>query len=113
MSTSAGDSLGAAAEEAAKLADALGQWLAERSTRPGGLFDLSAVAAHIATGSAECRLCPICQMIGVLRSGSPELARHLDEAMGSLLHVLRLGIEAAERQRGGRPETGFETIHID
>ncbi|MGQ0632654.1 MAG: hypothetical protein ACT4P1_16685 [Sporichthyaceae bacterium] len=113
MSASAGDSLGAAAEEAAKLADALGHWLAERSTRPGGLFDLSAIGTHIATGSAECRLCPICQLIGVLRSGSPELARHVDDAVGSLLHVLRLGVEAAERARGERPQTGFETIHID
>ncbi|MGQ0623156.1 MAG: hypothetical protein ACT4PP_00635 [Sporichthyaceae bacterium] len=112
MSTSAGDSLGAAAEEAAKLADALGQWLAERSSRPGGLFDLSAVSTHMATGSAQCRLCPICQLIALLRSGSPELTGHLDEAIGSLLHAIRLAVEAAERARSSRRGSDLETIHI-
>ena len=31
------------------------------------------VNEHIATGSADCRYCPVCQVIHVVRSTSPEV----------------------------------------
>lgn len=107
------DPIGAAAEEAARLVDALGQWLAARSARTGGPVDVGGLKDHIATGSAECRICPLCQLISLARNSSPELARHLDEALESLLALARVALDGVERQRSGnRPTTGFTTIDI-
>lgn len=107
------DPIGAAAEEAARLVDALGQWLAARSARTGGPVEAGGLNAHLATGSAECRICPLCQLISLARNSSPELSRHLDEAMESLLALARVALDGFERQRAGnRPSTEFETITI-
>lgn len=107
------DPFGAAAEEAARLVDALGQWLAARAARGTGPIDLDTVDAHIATGSAECRLCPLCQLIALARAASPELSRHLDAAVESLLALARVALDGVDRQRAGKRETAeFETIDI-
>jgi hypothetical protein len=108
------DPFGAAAEEAARLVDALGQWLAARAaTRPGGPVDLGYLDAHIATGAAECKLCPLCQVISLLRTSSPELAHRLDEAMEALLALARVALDGVERSRADKPaDSGFETIDI-
>jgi hypothetical protein len=108
------DPFGAAAEEAAKLVDALGQWLAARAaTRPSGPVDLGYLNTHIATGSAECKLCPLCQVISLLRTSSPELAHRLDEAVEALLALARVALDGVERQRQSKPTaSGFETIDI-
>lgn len=104
------DPVGAAADEAARLVDALGQWLAARSGRAA---DGGGLSAHLATGSPECRVCPLCQVISLLRNGSPELARHLDEGVESLLALARVALDGFERQRTPHPPTsGFETIDI-
>ena len=57
---------GSLADEAGKLFEAVQEWLAERS---GGAGE------RIATGSAECQLCPICRLIGLLRATNPEVVR--------------------------------------
>jgi hypothetical protein len=108
------DPFGAAAEEAARLVDALGQWLAARSAaRPSGPVDLGYLNTHVATGSAECKLCPLCQLISLLRTSSPELAHRMDEAMEALLALARVALDGVERQRAAKPTaTGFETIDI-
>ena len=108
------DPFGAAAEEAAKLVDALGQWLAARAAaRPSDPVDLGYLNPHIATGSAECKLCPLCQVISLLRTSSPELAHRLDEAVEALLSLARVALDGVEKQRAAKPaSTGFETIHI-
>ena len=113
--TSGADSFGAAAEEAARLVDALGQWLAARSApRTGGPVDLGYLDTHIATGSAECTLCPLCQLIALGRQASPELAHRLDEAMQAFLTLARTALDGLERQRASEPApSGFETIHIN
>lgn len=84
------EELGSAAEEAAKLFEALGEWASTRA---------SAASGHIATGSPECSLCPICQAIRALRLARPEVMHHLGEVVGSLVAGVRAAIEAAERQR--------------
>lgn len=110
----AGDPVGGAAEEAARLVDALGQWLAARSARAGGPVDLGGLNGHLATGSAECRICPLCRLISLARNSSPELAGHLDQAMESLLALARVALDGFERHRSGdRPPPGFETIDIN
>jgi hypothetical protein len=108
------DPYGAAAEEAARLVDALGQWLAARaSARPTGGVDLGYLNTHIATGAAECKLCPLCQLISLARQGSPELAHRLDEAVEALLALARMALDGVERGRAEKPAgSGFETINI-
>lgn len=107
------DPFGAAAEEAARLVDALGQWLGARSaTRSGGL-DLGYLNTHIATGAAECKLCPLCQLISLARQSSPELGQRLEEAMEAVLALARTAFDGLERQRAAKPEgPAFETIKI-
>lgn len=108
------DPIGGAAEEAARLVDALGQWLAARSARSGGPVDLGSCGGQIATGSAQCRICPLCQLISLARTSSPELSRHLDDALQSLLALARVALDGVERQRAGnRPSAEFETIKIN
>lgn len=100
---SAAPGFSAAAEEATRLVDALGEWLASRA---GGL------GAHLATGASDCRVCPLCQLIGLLRQSRPDIVAHLDDAAGSLLAALRLALDGAEgRRASGRP-AGFENIDI-
>jgi hypothetical protein len=91
-----------AAEEATRLVDALGEWVASRA---GGL------GAHLGAGASECRICPLCQLIGLLRQNRPDIVEHLDAAAGSLLAALRLALDGAETRRAAaRP--GFENIDI-
>lgn len=108
------DAFGSAAEEAARLVDALGQWLAARSaSRPGVPIDLDDLNAHLATGSAECLLCPLCRLISLARQSSPELAQRLDEAMEAVAALVRAAVDGLERHRAGKPTgSGFETIDI-
>ena len=97
------DGLGTAAEEAARLFEAVQEW-AQRNS--GSLSD------HIATGGPDCRLCPVCQLIGLLRETRPEVAQHLTEAAGSLLAALRAAVAAHEREWSRRASQGVERIDI-
>ncbi len=115
MSATAGaPGFAASAEEASRLVDALGEWLAARAGtgNTGGLGSLSGLSAHFANGSSECRLCPVCQLIGVLRQSRPEVVGHLDDAASSLISALRLVLDGADRGRGATGRAGFEHIDI-
>jgi hypothetical protein len=85
----AGESLGSAAEEARKLLAAL-QDFTRRTT-----------GEHIATGGPECRLCPLCQLISVVRDTRPEVAEHLGSAAASLLSALRAALQQGQEDRPG------------
>ena len=103
------EALGNAAQEASRLADALGEWLSSHALEGGPTWTRSGEEA-IATGAAECRLCPVCRLIALARTTSPEVVAHLDEALRAL--------SAAFKCAGGRPnangtESGFETIVIN
>ena len=74
--------VGSAAEEAARLFTALEEWARSRA---GSFVD----DEHLATGSAECRVCPVCQAIGALRHVRPEAVEHLLDATASLVAALR------------------------
>jgi hypothetical protein len=90
--------VGSAAEEAARLIAALQEWAGRA---------MSAVDGHIATGSEECRLCPICQGISLLRTANPEAFGHLSDAAASLTAALRAAL--ADYGRSERPPVQ----HID
>jgi hypothetical protein len=96
------DAAGSVAEEASRLFEAVQEW-ARRS---------SGSSERIATGSAECQLCPVCQLIGVLRTARPEVAGHLAEAAGSLLEAVRAAIAAHEHDWSSRRGRPVERIDI-
>ena len=99
-----GEDLGTVAEEAAKLFGALGDWAKDQARQQGGewatgvsgLAEHAATAArqvhdhlgeNIANGSPECRYCPVCRTIHVVRQMSPEVRAHLTTAATSLLQA--------------------------
>lgn len=92
---------GPVVEEAARLAEALQAWL--------GAASASVPLAH---DDAECRLCPLCQAIRVVRGVRPEVAHHLAAAATELAAALRAAAPApapAGEQRTNR----VERIEID
>jgi hypothetical protein len=93
--TDAGDAhdVGSLGEETARLLGALSGWAREHAGDAGeGLSGLAAQAAasahdlneHLATGSAECTVCPVCRTVHAVRQLSPEVTSHLTSAMASL-----------------------------
>ena len=87
------------ADEAAKLVEALEQWVRARSTATGAAAS-AAFTEHLATGSAECTLCPFCQLLRLLRGSRPEVFGHLLEATTELTAALRAAVADADRPRG-------------
>ena len=88
-----GQEVGALAEEAVKLFVALSGWAREHSGVAGeeasGLASDAASAVHgvdehLATGSAECAVCPVCRTVHAVRLLSPEVKAHLTTAAASL-----------------------------
>lgn len=101
---SARPEVGSAAEEAVRLFAVVEQWA---RTRAAGLVD----DEHLATGSTECLVCPLCQAIGAARNVRPETVEHLLDAAASFVAALRASVAqpaGAERERRG---PGVE--HID
>jgi hypothetical protein len=88
--------VGSVGEEAAKLLGALSDWAKDQGTDYAGSAEGAAGAfahtvrdinEHIATGSQDCRYCPVCQVIHVVRQTSPEVRSHLAVAASSLMHA--------------------------
>lgn len=75
------------AEEAARLAEALTQWLSN-----------SSAGLPLAHDGPECRLCPLCQLLSLVRTARPEVFEHLARAGAELVAALRVGVEGHERQ---------------
>ncbi|NPC43548.1 hypothetical protein [Nocardioides sp. zg-1230] len=85
--------VGSLGEEAARLFGALSGWARDHAAEAGdGLSGLAAQAAtsahdldeHLATGAAECTVCPLCRAISAVRQVSPEVTAHLSAAASSL-----------------------------
>jgi hypothetical protein len=98
------ETLGSPSEEAAKLFEALSGWAASHT---------ATASEHIATGSPECLLCPVCQTIRALRQARPELIGHLGDAVGAFVAAVRSAIEAGERQRPPGEGRSARVEHID
>lgn len=91
-----GEPIGSVGEEAAKLFAALSGWARDQGTDYAGSAAGAAAAMsdtmqsindHIATGSEDCRYCPVCQVIHAVRTTSPEVKAHLAVAASSLMHA--------------------------
>ncbi|ROR90459.1 hypothetical protein [Nocardioides aurantiacus] len=95
----AGEPVGSVGEEAAKLFGALSDWARDQGAdHLGGLGGVAGMGQgigaaarsaeeHLATGGADCRWCPVCQLISVVRQTSPEVRSHLTAAAGSLVQA--------------------------
>lgn len=122
---------GTVGEEAAKLFEALGAWArgaaagrgAPDGERPGAggwsPADLEAmlrqltdhVNAGVSDGSPACRLCPVCQLIAVLRQTRPETFAHLLDASAALTAALRSVVDASGGGNGRA--SGVQKIDLD
>lgn len=94
-----GESVGSAAEEAAKLFAAVQDWARQR-------FDHE----HLATGSAECQVCPVCQTVAALRQVRPETVEHLMDAAASVVAALKSAVGTPPATSGPAPS---RVQHID
>ena len=111
--------VGSLGEEAAKLLGALSDWARDQgtdyagsATGAAGAFTqaLHEIDEHVATGSADCRYCPVCKVIHVVRQTSPEVRTHLTMAAGSLMNAAA-GLLATQAQGNARPRV--EKIDLD
>ena len=102
--------VGSVGDEAAKLLGALSDWARDQGTDYAGSAAGAAgrfangvkdVSEHIATGSEDCRYCPVCQVIHVVRQTSPEVRAHLSLAASSLMHAVAglLATPAGDQQK--------------
>ena len=116
------NSVGSVAEEAAKLLGALQGWARENGSdyanaataaAGGAAATASSINEHIATGSAECKFCPICQVVSAVRATSPEVKQHLSTAAASLLQATAalMATHPAARQ-GPEGQEPIEKIDI-
>jgi hypothetical protein len=109
--------VGTIGEEAAKLLQALQDWAKESGgdyagatseAVSGAASTLRDINEHIATGSDDCRYCPICQAISLVRSTSPEVRQHLSSAASSLLQaaagLLATPVPSPDAKRNGPVE---------
>jgi hypothetical protein len=118
--TDAGDAhdVGSLGEETAKLLGALSGWAREHAGDASeGLSGLAAQAAasahdlneHLATGAAECTVCPVCRTVHAVRQLSPEVTTHLTSAMASLAQAAAAVMETTHP----RTAEGGDVEHID
>lgn len=99
---------GSAAEEAARLFAALEQWARERA---GALREGAPLGPeHLATGSASCQVCPLCQAVTALRAVRPETVEHLLDAAASLVAALRTTVATPAPGAGSR--SGVQHIQV-
>lgn len=88
------------AEEAARLAEALAGWVA------GGL------AASGVGESAECRMCPFCQLLRLAQGSNPEVFEHISDATASLVAAVRAAIESSQSSWANGHRPASERIDI-
>lgn len=111
--------VGSVAEEAAALFQALsglarqqgGQYAAAASDAADAAARAAHdVNAHIATGSQECTWCPVCQVIHVVRSTSPEVKAQLMVAAQALVQAAAGALGTDVPDSSGAP---VEKIDLD
>jgi len=92
--------VGPLSEEATRLVEALSEWAR------GRLGPQAASVGH----AAECTLCPICQLLSVVRQAKPETFAHLLDASAALTAALRSVVEVHATHPGAG---GMERIDLD
>ena len=115
--------VGTVAEETAKLLGALSGWAKDHGPDLGaGVGDLAAGAAaalqdansHFATGGEDCKYCPVCRVVHMVREFNPEARTHLALAAANLAQAAAavLASAAPDEQREARKEP-VEKIDLD
>ena len=113
------EEIGSVAEEATKLLGAVADWARDHGSDLGAgvaaLADQAAASAHeinahIATDDPECRYCPVCRTVHVVRSASPEVRAQLTTAASSFLQAAA-GLLAAGQ--GGSAKPSVQRIDLD
>jgi hypothetical protein len=118
-----GNEVGSLGDEAARLFAAAADW-ARQHTGDSGTASASSTPRfgdwlgqeHIATGAPECRWCPICQAIGLLRTTSPDVKEHVASLVVVARQILDSVAEAVVDDGAGakpRPEAKPDVEHID
>jgi len=92
--------VGSLGEEAARLLGTLADWARD-------LDD------HIATGDPECKYCPVCRGVHVVRQASPEVRAHLATAATSFLQAAAGMLAAATPADPGQDPARPSVQHID
>lgn len=118
--------VGSLAEEATKLLGAINDWAREHGSGLGesvsGMSDRATdqataaahdLNAHLATGAAECTVCPICRTVHAARHLSPEVKNHLASAAASLMHAAAGILATAVPPTDPASGTGVEHIDLD
>lgn len=117
-----GEPVGSVGEEAAKLFGALSDWAREQGSESidnaaGAAHHLAQavgeVGEHVATGGEDCRYCPLCQAIHVVRQTSPEVRAHLAQAASSLMQAASGLLATRPGHPAGRATAGVEKIDLD
>lgn len=107
--------VGTLGEEAAKLLGAFSGWArAQADEAEDGLSGMAARAAaaahdldeHLATGSAECTVCPFCRAVHAVRQVSPEVTSHLAAAATALVSAASALLATDVGQGDRRPSGG-------
>ena len=113
--------MGSVGDEAAKLLGALSEWARDQGTDYAGSAAGAAgafanaiqdVNDHVATGGEDCRYCPVCQVIHVVRQTSPEVRTHLTVAASSLMQAAA-GLLSTNLRRTNEPRSPVEQIDLD
>ncbi len=113
--------IGNVGEEAAKLLGAFSDWARDQSSEVGtGVSGFASQAAasmaglneHLATGSAECTVCPICRTVHAIRETSPEVKAHLVTAASSFLQAAAALLATQVPNDSARP-SNVERIDLD
>lgn len=124
--------IGSAAEEAAKLLNALNEWAKDQSSESATAFSESVAGLagraasavsdlprfldqHLATGAPECAYCPVCRTVHVVREASPDVRVHLTSAALSLIQAAStvLNAVATPVPTTARPEPTVQTINLN
>lgn len=93
---------GPLAEEAARLVEAITEWAR------GAVGEVSMPSV---SSGPECQICPICQLLAVVRRTQPETFGHLADASASMVAALRSVID--RHDHAGRRQSGVERIDLD
>ncbi len=93
------EAVGSLAEEAAKLFGVAEEWW--RTHVP------ATAEAH---AGPECRVCPLCQVLSVVRTAQPEVFEHLVTAADAFAAAVRTAVEAYVSPR--RADVPVERIDI-
>lgn len=99
--------VGSLGDEAVRLLTAAEQWLHGARERVGGA--VGDIASH---QGPECQVCPVCQVLALLRTRNPEIWEHLSGAAVEFGLAVRAVIDAQEQAWARGADAPVERIDI-